>query len=81
MKEFLKDVFKSFKRLFTEHPNSVGESYIKHCVVAIFFSISLLFAGVVCLIHAIFPFLFVDTASSIAGWIIDTNDERRNYYE
>ena len=81
MRKFLKNSFNLFKELFTDHPNRLGESYLKHLVIAVFFGISLLFAGVVCLIHAIFPFLFVDTASSIAGWIIDTNDERRNYYE
>ena len=78
---FLKGVFKSIKKLFTKHPDSLGESYLKHFIIAVFFSISLLFAGVVCMIHAIFPFLFEDTASSIAGWIVDSNHERGGYYE
>jgi hypothetical protein len=77
----MKKLFEFIKELFTDHPNRVGESYLKHFIVAIFFSISLLFAGVVCMIHAIFPFLFEDTASSIAGWIVDTKDERGGYYE
>tara|TARA_Y100000310_G_scaffold231132_1_gene233650 strand:+ start:373 stop:648 length:276 start_codon:yes stop_codon:yes gene_type:complete len=81
MKEVLKDIFNSIKRLFTGHPDSVGESYLKHMVWAAFFSIAFLFAGVICLIHAIFPFLFVETASSIAEWIVDTGKRRKGYYE
>jgi hypothetical protein len=50
-------------RLFTEHPASVGESYWAHLHRASWFGSRMLFAGVACFIHAIFPFLFVKTGS------------------
>lgn len=53
------------KALFTEHPASVDETYAEHMVVATTFSVQLLFGGIVCLIHAFLPFLFVKTGSSI----------------
>jgi hypothetical protein len=52
-------------RLFTEHPASVGESYLGHLHRAAWFGGRLLQAGCACFIHAIFPFLFVKTGSRI----------------
>jgi hypothetical protein len=43
---------------------------------AVKFSILFGAASVMCLIHALFPFLFVNTASSIAKNIIDCNEAR-----
>ena len=54
----------SLKRLFTEHPDSVGESYVEHMKVALSFAIPLLGAGCAALVHAFLPFLFLTTASS-----------------
>ena len=51
------------KRLFTEHPDSVGESYLEHMGVALSFAGPLLTAGLAALVHAILPFLCVTTAS------------------
>jgi hypothetical protein len=51
------------KRLFSEHPQSVNESYLEHLFAAAGFSIKLAYAALVCLIHAILPFLFVTRAS------------------
>ncbi len=53
--------------LFTDHPKTVGETYWQHLFVAAWFSSRLLAAGVVCLIHAVFPFLFTRTGSTIVG--------------
>jgi len=50
-------------RLFTEHPESVGESYCEHCVRALRFGGRMAVAGVACMVHAILPFLFVHTGS------------------
>lgn len=50
-------------RLFTDHPASVGESYGEHMAVATGFGLRLLGAGLACLVHAVFPFLFVTTGS------------------
>jgi hypothetical protein len=53
------------KNIFTEHPKSVGETYIQHLFNALryAFTFSLLFF--IALIHAILPFLFARTASDI----------------
>ena len=74
---FTKNIFGSIKRLFTKHPNSVNESYSCHGFWALIYSISFLLAGVACFVHAIFPFLFTDTASSIAKWVIESSEYRK----
>jgi hypothetical protein len=53
----------SLKRLFTEHPESVGESYFEHMGVALSFAGPLLKAGLAALVHAFLPFLCTSTAS------------------
>ncbi|HEY8380784.1 MAG TPA: DUF6356 family protein [Microvirga sp.] len=53
----------SLKRLFTEHPDAVGESYFEHMHVALSFAGPLLLAGMAALVHAFLPFLCVTTAS------------------
>ena len=70
--KFLKKVY----GLFQEHPNSLGETYWQHMLKAVKFSILFGAASVICLMHALFPFLFVSTASSIAKNIIDCNEAR-----
>ncbi len=54
----------SLKRLFTEHPEAVGESYVEHMRVALSFSGPLLVAGLAALVHAFLPFLCTSTAST-----------------
>jgi len=56
-------MFKSVKKLFIEHPNSVDETYLGHMYYAFKCGIILTFTGLVCFIHGIFPFLFTTTAS------------------
>ncbi|MCW5723982.1 MAG: hypothetical protein KIS81_03395 [Maricaulaceae bacterium] len=51
------------RRLFTEHPASVGEGYFEHMGQAFSFAGALFAAGFVCAVHAIFPFLFQKTGS------------------
>lgn len=53
----------SLKKLFTEHPDAVGESYFEHMGVALSFAGPLLAAGLAALVHAFLPFLCVTTAS------------------
>ncbi len=50
-------------RLFTEHPASVGESYGAHLLRATWFGTRMILAGGACLVHAVFPFLFVKSGS------------------
>jgi hypothetical protein len=50
---------------FTAHPASVGETYGEHCRFAFAFGARMLVGGVIAMIHAVFPFLFVTTAGRI----------------
>ena len=59
------------KSLFAKHPNSVGESYLMHMLQASEFAGRLLLAGGACLIHAVLPFLFVETASGTIAELYD----------
>lgn len=52
------------KELFTKHPKSVGETYWSHLIFASVCGIKLVLAGMACIIHAIFPFVFENTASN-----------------
>jgi hypothetical protein len=49
--------------LFTDHPNSVGETYAQHARVATGFGWRMVVAGFACMLHALFPFLFIKTGS------------------
>lgn len=55
----------SITEKFTAHPQSVGETYAQHAAMASGFGIRLLLAGLACLVHAVFPFLFVKTGSGM----------------
>ena len=48
---------------FTKHPSDVGETYLQHLAHAGASGMKLTLGGIACLIHAVFPFLFVHTAS------------------
>lgn len=52
-------------RLFTEHPASVGESYVEHFGMASGFGFRMILGGLACLVHGILPFLFTKTGSRI----------------
>lgn len=51
------------RKLFLEHPRSVGESYWKHLWVASCFSARMFYAAIACFIHALIPGLCVKTGS------------------
>lgn len=53
------------RKLFTEHPASVGETYFQHMRAAGSFSISLFAAALCCAVHALLPFMFEKTGSSM----------------
>ena len=48
---------------FTRHPTEVGETYAEHFRTAGGFGLQMTLGGIACLVHAILPFLFVNTAS------------------
>jgi hypothetical protein len=51
------------RKLFTDHPRSVGESYAEHFAFAAGVGRLMLAGGLACLVHAIAPFLFMRTGS------------------
>lgn len=51
------------KRLFTKHPETVGESYFQHLRFASRSGMKMTIAGVKCMVHSVCPFLFVNAAS------------------
>ena len=70
---------KKLYRLFTDHPTSLNESYFEHLVCAFSFATRMNIAGFACLIHSIFPFLFVNTGSStIESLHVEMSDRSNN---
>lgn len=59
------------RRLFTEHPASLGETYTEHRRVALSYAGPLAAAALAALCHAVFPFLFKTTASMIVKQLND----------
>ena len=53
----------ALKDRFTDHPETVGETYTEHFSSAMGFSLSLFKAAFCCGVHAIFPFMFEKTGS------------------
>jgi hypothetical protein len=53
----------TIKTQFTDHPHAVGESYVEHMGMSFGFGRAMLLGGLACLLHGIFPFLFVKTGS------------------
>jgi len=51
------------RRLFTEHPASVGESYLQHLCAASGFAFRMFVGGLACFLHALLPFAFQHTGS------------------
>lgn len=49
--------------LFLQHPADVGESYGEHLLHAGGFGLRMVLGGLACILHGIFPFLFVKTGS------------------
>lgn len=59
------------QRFFNQHPNSVDESYGEHLAVAGGFGITLIVAGLACLVHALVPALFEQTGSATVERLYD----------
>jgi hypothetical protein len=55
-------------KIFTKHPNSIGETYVQHCCTALKFTSIF--------VHALLPFLFVDTASKKVCKLAKEMEER-----
>ena len=52
-----------FRRLFLDHPASVGESYTEHFGVASRFGVKMIVGGIGALLHGVLPCAFKATGS------------------
>lgn len=64
-------------RMFTAHPETVGETYLDHMRFAGWFASRLLLAGGAALVHAFLPFLFESTASRIVRELHQRIEKRK----
>ena len=62
------------KNPFTEHPETLNETYLEHMLAALTISGLMLLARSACLIHSVFPFLFTNFAN-------DTVQKLNKFYE
>tara|TARA_B110000014_G_C19538001_1_gene288339 strand:+ start:39 stop:257 length:219 start_codon:yes stop_codon:yes gene_type:complete len=68
---------RKFFRSFTDHPHSISETYLEHMIAAGYYGFKMVFAGLACIIHAIFPFLFESAASDCAKDINKAVESRK----
>jgi hypothetical protein len=61
---------------FTNHPNEVGETYFQHFCYAIKSGSIMVTAGLISIIHGVFPFLFKTTGSDFILKLIQKYVER-----
>ena len=50
-------------KFFTEHPQTVGETYFEHLQMAGGFGLTMVVGGLACLLHGLLPPFFVTTGS------------------
>ncbi len=62
---------KTLKQLFTDHPASVGETYLEHAIHAVGFGAALLFGALGCFLHALVPAFCTATGSRIVARLYD----------
>jgi hypothetical protein len=67
----------SITSAFRSHPASVGESYLQHMRMGATFGARMIGGGIACLVHAVFPFLFVRTGSECIRRLHDCMSARR----
>jgi len=66
-------------RLFTNHPQTVGETYFGHMAFAAWFASRLALAAGAALVHALLPFLFETTASRIVRELYERTSKRSTH--
>jgi hypothetical protein len=64
-------------RLFVEHPRSLGMSWARHGVGAVVIGATLVGAGAACLVHALVPGWFTQTAGKTVSRMHDHMVRRR----
>ena len=65
-------------RLFLEHPRSLGMSWAGHGVGAIAIGARLVGAGCACIVHAVIPGIFTQTAGKTVTYMYDHMQKRRD---
>jgi Family of unknown function (DUF6356) len=65
------------RRLFIEHPRSLGMSWAEHGAGAVVIGATLLGAGAACLVHALVPGWFTQTAGKTVTRIYDHIQSRK----
>ena len=65
-------------RLFTDHPHSLGMSWAGHATGAVRIGASMIGAGAACLVHAVVPGLFTETAGRTVIRLHDYMQKRRS---
>ena len=63
-------------KIFTKHPHSIGESYLQHMCTALKFTLIFITLATMAFIHALLPFLFIDTASKKVCKLAKEMEER-----
>jgi hypothetical protein len=66
-----------WRRIFLEHPASVGETYREHQRIAAGFGFKMVAGGVACLFHALIPAAFVVSGSRTVEALHDRMARRR----
>ena len=64
-------------RLFTDHPRSLGMSWVHHGAGAVRIGAEMIAAGSACLVHAVVPGLFTQTAGRTVARLHDHMVNRR----
>ena len=61
----------TLRRLFTDHPATVNETYGQHFVSAMSFGFRMIWGGLVCIAHAFVPGFACSKGSEIIGELHD----------
>jgi hypothetical protein len=64
-------------RLFTDHPKTLGMSWAGHAVGAVKIGGEMIGAGAACLVHAVIPGVFTETAGRTVMRLHDHMQKRR----
>src|ERR1700761_6349228 len=70
-REGQEDSLASFHKIFSDHPNSVGETYLEHARHALSFGCVMLVGSLACFTHGVFPWLHTRTGSETVTRLYD----------
>lgn len=71
-------IIKKINEKLLRHPKSIGETYLQHLKHAFSFGISMLKGSLVCFIHGLFPFIFIDKGSKCINELHEKMIVKRN---